>query len=230
MIKENIILLPFLKLQKRKHYPLAKETVYYYIYMKILYMHNPVLLFLLFIPILTKAQVIINYDSGTNYMSVEYTGCEVCRLGSASAIPTCECEAACDRNYDECVEYCRGNFTGLEDLSKCIEDCNTERSSCKSSCPEFEYEPVKEIIGYEYTLIAAWAIVPLNPQASENNWVTTSEGYSWNSTISIPDWYLPAPWPEIHNGNNTCYGIRLKIYYDDGTACIFWRWNCNFIG
>jgi len=174
----------------------------------------------------------VNYDPITNTVSVNYTGCDICLLGNADAVRTCECRLDCESDRQECFDECKDNFSGLTDLVNCIENCQ-DRNNCLNECGP-EPEPIREIISFGYRLVAAWDVIPFDPRFDQSQWeVFDSETIESNNVI-IPNWNPPSPWPKVHSGNNTCYGIGIRIFYQepDGSIgfCDFTEWNCNIIG
>ena len=185
------------------------------------------LLFLvLAIPITGYSQFIVNYNPNSNILNVTYTGCDICLLGNVTAVDICNCREDCDL---DCVNFCHTNNTTITAVEYCIQQCQMQEAQCLEECGP-EPEPVREIVGYRYRLLADWAAIPLDPRATPANRVMTPFTTVLSSTISIPSWTVPAPWPEIHSGNNTCYGIEIVIEYNDGALCGGIIWECNIIG
>lgn len=159
----------------------------------------------------------INYDQVLNLLSVTY---DVCRDPCTGTN-----EAFCDR--EDCIKTCiedfqNGTITGLEGLANCIEGCG-------ESVPS---ETAREPVGFSYRVIAAWNNIPFHPWNNEDDWVefTGTGTPNANGEIIIPSFTLPEPWPDIHTGHNTCYGIGIRVFYDDFTFCDFTEWNCNIVG
>jgi len=183
---------------------------------------------------------IINYTPSNNTLRVNYTGCEICLLGTAGAVAACECVRTCTEElpavlYD-CQEFCYENF-GMQAydynlLRECNDDCETQYAiqvgQCKKKCGVGK--PIRNITRMVYTLHAAWAVLGSDPRTSQNR-VSSPEMTVVGPTIVIPSYQPPAPWPEIHFGRNVCYGITVRIFYDDGVVCggnTFW--NCQIRG
>jgi hypothetical protein len=182
---------------------------------------------------------VINYNQSTNTMSVVYTGCEICRMRNVNAIKNCECWNKCsDEVYaglqdclDDCDEY---NEPGSLDHEYCVDYCvhylHNPGVVCPAECGEY-VEPIRTPVAYAYTLVAAWAPIPFDPRNFQQNWQTyVSPNPIISSNVLISNWNVPLPWPGIHTGHNTCYGIGISIRYNDGTVCSFTQWECNFIG
>jgi len=197
----------------------------------------------LVLPFLGSSQVFdINYDPLTNTMSVEYTGCDICLLGSQSAVNTCECRFKCEEDftndgYQQCKENCEEVITNPQEWADCIEDCNfllLPLEECLSDCGSIP-EAVRTIVGYQYILVAAWDEIPFDPRNNEDNWETFELPAPITSNlIDLIEWNPPSPWPGVYTGNNTCYGISMRIFYVDsngmGVFCDHEQWLCNIIG
>ena len=181
-------------------------------------------------------------------MSVEYTGCDICLLCTQEAVNRCECRSECKevepteeqlQIYDDCLTDCENDYGDdpvYEDY--CLDGCEYYLEgvikSCWIGCGDIP-TPVRTIVGYGYRLVAAWAPIPFDPRNNPDNWsefgpTDLIEG-NW---VNIPDWNPPSPWPEIYDGNNRCFGIGIRIFYEDadGTTgfCDFTEWECDFIG
>ena len=77
--------------------------------------------------------------------------------------------------------------------------------------------------------------ITLHPWNNSSEWQEFNSGVIESNWVSIPNWNPPTPWPEIHNGNNTCYGIGITIWYQDNTDgtigfCEFTEWECFIVG
>jgi hypothetical protein len=198
------------------------------------------LLFLIFvIPVIGYTQFIIDYNPVINMLNVTYTGCEICALGTVSAVNICECRLDCEMNpsdellgeYYDCVDQCE--VYAPPQYLQCVNNCTNQFESVIEQCQDVcgpEPEPVRTPVAYYYSLVAAWAPIPNDPRNFEGNWRRFDSQVINSSNIVIPGWNVPLPWPAIHNGNNTCYGIGITIQYNDQTICSFTQWECNIIG
>jgi len=159
----------------------------------------------------------IKYDQTTNILSVQYDVCrDPCTGTSDEYCDRKDCIATCTKNFQN------GTIIGIAALANCIEGCG-------------EYVPPNTIrvpVVYSYNVIATWENIPFDPINNHNHWAIFPGGGAPNANgeIIIPNVTLPEPWPEIHTGHNTCYGIMIQILYDDGYICNFIEWNCNIIG
>lgn len=206
-----------------------------------------ILILFLFIPLLSNAQIEISYNSNNNTVSVDYTGCDICLLGTQSAVNTCECREDCTdaepteedwKNYESCIERCRedyGDDPNYEDY--CLDECEARLYSSERVCLEDCGPPssaIRTIVGFSYRLVAAWDVIPFDPRFNESEWKEFQSDLIESNQIVIPNWNPPSPWPEVHSGNNTCYGVGIRIFYEDpdGTVgfCDFTEWQCNIIG
>ena len=181
-------------------------------------------------------------------MSVEYTGCEPCLLGSQEAINRCECREACLevlpteeelQAFDECIDECEERYSDDPlNYDYCTYACELDLeegiNQCLQECGPSPSQQLN-IIGFQYILVAAWARIPFDPRDNQDNWAIDQITQPIESSfISTINWILPNPWPEVYPDNNTCYGVRMIIFYQDQNGqiltCTFTDWECNFIG
>ena len=156
----------------------------------------------------------IDYSQELNLLSIAYDVCgDPC------------CEACCER--EDCIATCvesfqNGTITGIAALANCIEGCDESVSN----------ETIHEPIAFSFIVVAAWNNIPFHPWSNEDDWVIFEDSGVPNASgeIIIPSYTLPVPWPEIYAGHNTCYGISIRVFYNDNTFCDFVEWDCNIIG
>lgn len=205
---------------------------------------------LFFLPIMGFSQFKIKYYPTPNRMTVRYTGCDICRLGSIQAVLTCECRKECEipsqESIDElndCIDYCEDEYGDNPfgtDLDYCLDACEgdlwLEELNCKNECGPGT-KPLKNVTQYLYRLKVAWADIPNDPRNSDNIIYKNGNTWThhWESNYPTSVYILPwndvvSPWPGIYSNHNTCYGIEILIFYDDGTTCGFNIWECNIIG
>lgn len=153
----------------------------------------------------------------------------------------CECARAnCPTDdaldaYEDCIDLCNEDFGGYEydynGLKACEDACGLDldiaEAACKADCGV--RAPVRTIIGYRCILTAAWADIPRDPRFSGMNEEISSSLES-SSVIEVPDWQLSPEWIDRYNEKNTCFGIRMTVFYSDRTACTFTKWLCRFLG
>ncbi|MCH2085006.1 MAG: hypothetical protein MK226_21655 [Saprospiraceae bacterium] len=125
----------------------------------------------------------------------------------------------------ECFE----DFSGLDDLGMCLDDCNDVLIDCLERCGP-EPPPVRTIIAYQYIFVADHAPIPNDPLDDQINQELFESEVIESSVIDIPPFNPPSPWPEVVNEENTCYAIIIAIRYDDNTTCLFFDTKCLFIG
>ncbi|MGB3196986.1 MAG: hypothetical protein WBB17_04595 [Saprospiraceae bacterium] len=79
---------------------------------------------------------------------------------------------------------------------------------------------------------STFASIPINLRNIRQNWAMfQSAPLISASEIVIPNWSPPLPnWPISYFGNNTCFGIGIRIFYRDSNFCEFEEWNCKIIG
>ncbi len=153
----------------------------------------------LLVPAIMNAQFDITYSSATNTMNASYTGCEICLLGTESAVEACECNKNCDGDYIDCRLACNAAGGGILVLTECHIDCRDDLSACKIDCGS-EPEPVREIVRFAWTLIAAWEVIPNDPRNNETNWVKFNSPIIESNTIDPISWNPPSPWPSVNTG------------------------------
>ena len=167
--------------------------------------------------------ITIKYNPTLNTLNATYTGCDICALGTVTEVEACNCTKSClGQENNPCSKQC----TPGAYYNWCIYEC------CKSKCGNVFAE--RTPVAFAYRMIATWDIIPFDPIANVNNYqVFTSSTITipTNGGIVIPPWTVPAPWPGIYVGNNTCYQFRLTILYSDNTICTFTSlWDCNLVG
>jgi hypothetical protein len=164
-------------------------------------------------------------------------------LGTSGAVSACECAEKCINDeellteLEECRTICYEDY-GMEAynynlLRDCNDNCETSYAyrlaRCRKSCGSFS--PVRAIRRTDYILFADWAVLGVDPSLSEANRVSSDWLSVDGPDVVIPPFQVPAPWPDVHDQRNVCYGIQVIIFYDDGVVCtggLFW--NCFIRG
>ena len=157
-----------------------------------------------------------------NTLNVTYTGCDICALGSEAEVDACNCNKLClgPPENSPCSKEC----TSGAYYNWCIHEC------CESKCGNSFAERTPVL--FSYRLLASWENIPFHPFSNPNNFKTFFSAilFPANGNLVIPPWTVPAPWPGIYVGHNTCYRIQATIFYSDNTGCTFIITDCNIVG
>lgn len=150
--------------------------------------------------------------------------CDPCVYGMDGA-DICRCRYNCEQARDSCAKECIKNFTGFIPLAQCIEQCDLYETYCKNGCGDMPARR-REPIVYHYKLILWWNESLVANQDEPPKLIIDSDFILSNPpnnlSIKLPQvWFLD----KAH-----CFLFFIRVFYDDGTCCIFYAHGCFPIG
>lgn len=115
---------------------------------------------ILLVPYILNAQIEFYYDPVTNLLSLEFDECSACAFDPVSDVTACRCHDDCDKEFGNCRQDCIDNFSGLTDLSACIESCQNSERNYRNRCGD---DPIRagNITSYAYRFLYSYAPIPL---------------------------------------------------------------------
>ncbi len=162
-----------------------------------------------------EEHITLNYNFNTNTLSATYDECrDPCTRTN---------DRFCDREdcIDKCVEnFQNGTISGISELANCIEGCG----------PAFGSGTQRTAVGFQAAYLAAFNNIPFNPFDGTVEQIDISFTPVTNGEINIPSVTPQSPWPQIYQGNNTCFLLFIRVFYDDQTFCEFVEVKCNLVG
>jgi hypothetical protein len=167
--------------------------------------------------------VTIEYNPLNNRVTANYNYCNLCQLGTLTAVQSCVCMGPCQTNPPS---SCVNNCTPGAYYKTCIFGC------CQSVCGNFQIQ--RTPVSYNALWIFSWAPVLFDPEVSPSGRLLFFDperaAVGGNINLGYFDMSTRTPWPNIYFNSNTCYRIILTVTYSDGASCTFNVRSCNFYG